>query len=815
MPEIVLGSDAKSIVSTNKKLSNDNKEAKNIFEYYASHTKSAREIDRINENLDLHQGRWAKMEAYENNGLASIIDDEIIELGKVHILHYPIVNKVTQSMVANLIRLGLSYNVKDNSAKANNVRKERRLQIVAQKLQEKYIKPMQDAVTQQVMLEQGIQPNVPMDNQQMQQINELINQRMAQMTPESIQNALKSVQTPDEMLAAKLLETAILENKGVEQFKIGGTYAVVAGEEYYRVSLIDGRLHFEALNIKNVAWGGSDHVTDVEDGLYAVYRQPLTPEDVIQRYGTLLSKKTVKELYNLFSPLDGDRKEGTGKTYLEFQADELLPYYKHAPELFGDIDPNTKEGQARMWSLRNALLAGQRMGGQIVETYVTWRWIREMKLVERIENGKKERYFFDEHYEKQPNDISVTPFYAEEVWEGVALGENDNREYVYLRPVPYQYPDLKNPRKPKLTIFGGLYNTVQNNTRVSVPLDLAKPYQYNYNYLMAKMKEEEATEIGKILTMTMRAKPDHWSWQQWIDVLRKDKILMLSQSYEGVNPADLAAFKTLDLSTQDRFISYIQRLDKAEQSIYSVMNSNPAAMGQQNPYATDQNLQVTLQGAESLTLSFYDRNRQIKENVLNGLLNAAMIAYKYHGYQKDIILDEFSKQYFETQEPFQACAMQLFVVSDNEERQKLKQIQQLALTFLQNSGDHAAITRIYSANSIQEVETIMEESRRRIDEQRQAEMQAKQQELQATIQMQQQQQQSKIELEKYRIDTEARVRVEVAKLTSQQMLWANDVNQDKINDATERALLELDAKMKLEYEKLQVEREKIAAKNNK
>lgn len=812
MPEIILGNEAKSIVTTNKKFSNDYKEAKNIFEYYASNRRGAEEIDRIMENLDLHQGRWHRMESFENNGLSSIIDDEAVEIGKVKIQHYPIVNKVTQSMVATLIRLGLSYNIKDNSAKANNLRKERRLQVLFQKLQEKYINPIQEAVTQQVMLEQGIQPNVPMDNQQMQQINEVINQRMKQMTPESIQNALKSIQTPDEFLASKLLETAILENKASQQFNIGGVYAVTVGEEYYRVSLIDGRLHFEALNVKNLVWGGSEHVTNIEDGLYAVYRQPLTPEDVIQRYGTLLSKKTVQELYNLFSPLEGDRKDGSKKTYLEFQADELLPYYKLAPELFGDIDPQTKEGQARMWAVRNALLAGQRMGGQIIETYVTWRWIREMKLVERIEDGVKERYFFDEHYEKQPNDISVTPFYAEEVWEGVSLGENDNREYVYLRPVPYQYPDMKNPRKPKLTIFGGLYNTVHNNTKVTVPLDLAKPYQYNYNYIMAKMKEEEATEIGKVFTMTMRAKPDNWSWPQWVDVLRKDRMLMMSQSYEGVNPSDLAAFKTLDLSTQDRFLSYLQRLDKAEQSIYAVMNSNPAAMGNQNPYATDQNLQISLQGAENLMLSFYDRNREIKENVLNGLLNAAMIAYKYHGYQKDIILDEFSKQYFEMQEPFQACALQLYVISDNEERQKLKEMQQLALTFLQNSGDHVAIARIYSAKSIQEVEVILDESRRRTEEQQQAQLQAQQQQLQMQLQAQEKAAKDKLDLEKYKIDTEAKVRIEVAKLTSQQMLWANDVNQDKVNDATERTLIELNAKMELEREKLQVEREKIAAK---
>jgi hypothetical protein len=808
---IYTGDAPKSLLSANKKFSKNQKEAKEVFEYYAANKRSIFDIERIRENQDLHRGSWKKMEREANNGRMTQIEDELVEIGKVEILHYPIISKVTKDMESTLIRMPLSFTIKDNSAKSNNVRKEQRIAIIQQKLSEKYVKPLQESITQQVLLENQIDPTQPMDNQILQQMQEMINKRMQEQTPESITEALKSVRTPDEVLSSKLLSTAILEHKVKQQTVNGGVGAILSGEEYYRISIIDNRLHFENLKTENLVWGGSDNVENSEDGLFAVYRQGLTPEDVIGRYGTLLSTKKVEKLYSLFSPLQGDSYlyDEQKKTMLEFNASDLLPIYQSNPQL-GNIDHNTREGQSQMWNLRNAVYGGYKRGGQIVETYVTWRWTRKMKMVERMETEGKEIYYFDEHYEEQPNDIKVTEFYAEEVWEGAALGEGEDREYVYLRPVPYQYPDLKNPRSPKLTIWGGRYNTLNNAVRVTTPVDLAKPFQADYNYLRAKMKQEEGTEIGRVFTMISKAKPRDWSWQQWMDALRNDKMLMLDTSYDGYNPNDTMAFRGLDLGMQDRIMSYMARLQDAENKIYSVMNKNPAAMGNIGQYATDSNIQATMEGSENQTLSFFDRHRQIVENVLNGLLNAAMIAYKYHGYQKDIILDEFSKTYFETQEPFQACAFQLFVVNSNEEKTKLERMRAQALSLIQNGSNPVDIARIEQATTIDEIVEILEISKRKAEEAKQKDQEFQMQMQDKQLQAQQAAQKEKMDLERYRIDTESKTKIETSRIMAQQMAMSQDIDQDGTNDANQRQLIELEAKMELEYEKLDLEREKLA-----
>lgn len=808
----IVGTEPRSLLSDKKKNASNQKAAKEVFEFYANNYRPTHEVERIKENMDLHVGRWPQLENFQENGVSTTIDGHSVEIGKIQVLHYPIVNRVTASMVTDLIRMGLSYTIKDNSSKANNLRKEKRLQIINSMLTEKYVKPLQQSITEQVMQSYGVSESTPMDNQVMQQLQELISKQMQEQVPKSIQEAVKSVRTPDEKLSYNLLKTACDELKLKTKFVDGGTYAICSGEEYYRVSIIDKYLHVEAFNPMNCVWSGSEGVDESQKGQYFIHRKNLTPEDILGRYGTLLRKKTVEDLYDLFSPMNGDRTDSDSKkTYLEFSAHELLPLFKANPGL-GEIDYRTKEGQMQMWALRSAIHSGYHRGACIVETYCTWRWTREMRLVERMENGKKKKLFFDEHYEQQPGDISCIPFYAEQVWEGVALGEGDNREYVYLQAVPFQYKDLTDLRSPDLPVYGGRYNTVKGNVKGTVPLDLAKPFQYDYNYLRAKMKKEEATELGKILTMTLNAKPESWSWQEWMDVLKEDHILIAANKYDGANPNDIMAFRAVDLSIQDRILSYMKRLSDAEAQIYSAMNKNPATLGDIGQYANEKNINQQVQGAESLTIPFYNRHQEIVESVLNAVLNIAMIAYKEYGYQSEIVLDEFSKAYFEFQEPFKACSFQLYVVNDMEERKKIENIRARALEYMQNGGSFIDVTRIENAGTIDEILEILEASDKKRAEEAQAQRdyELKQKELELKAATEEKDKQREFDRERYRY--EGGIKIRSMEIASTQLEKANDVDNNQINDANERLDKQLLVTAEIEQAKLDLKERELNLK---
>jgi hypothetical protein len=214
------------VLSTSKKNAVDNKAAKEVFEFYAMNRRPMSDLYRFRENYDLHVGRWTTLEEYANTGHHTVVGDEVVEVGKVDILHYPIINRVTASMVSDLIKMGLSYNIKDLSASANSMRKEKRLEIIKQAINEKYIAPIQQAIASQVMQEQGVDTTAPMDPQVMQQIQETINQRVKEQTPESIQNAMSKVRTPDEILCGKIMSMQVNKHNLKKKFIDGGTYAI-------------------------------------------------------------------------------------------------------------------------------------------------------------------------------------------------------------------------------------------------------------------------------------------------------------------------------------------------------------------------------------------------------------------------------------------------------------------------------------------------------------------------------------------------------------------------------------------------------------
>jgi hypothetical protein len=797
------------VLSTSKKNAVDNKAAKEVFEFYAMNRRPMSDLYRFRENYDLHVGRWTTLEEYANTGHHTVVGDEVVEVGKVDILHYPIINRVTASMVSDLIKMGLSYNIKDLSASANSMRKEKRLEIIKQAINEKYIAPIQQAIASQVMQEQGVDTTAPMDPQVMQQIQETINQRVKEQTPESIQNAMSKVRTPDEILCGKIMSMQVNKHNLKKKFIDGGTYAICTGEEYYRVSIIDNRLHFEDLKPEWVVWGGSDGVENAEDGLFAVVHRPLTAEDAIQRYGTLLSKKSAQDLFKLFSYGQMTAEGGkNGKGMIEFSASDLLPLYKSNPNL-GNIDYRTREGQQQMWAMRSAIMLGYRHGMVIEETYVTWRWTRVMKMVERFEEGIKKVLFFDEHYEQQPGDISVNEFVAEEVWEGVALGTPENRTYVYMRPVPYQYPDLSSPRSPKLTIYGGHYNTVKGSVRGTTQIDLAKPFQFDHNYLRAKIKKDQASDFGRVLSMTMNAKPTSWSWQQWFDTLRNDKLIMADTSYEGFNPNDVMAFRSIDLGMQNEILSNLRQLSESENQIYVAMSRNPAMMGNIGQYATDQNIQQTMSGSESLTMPFYNRHQEIINNVMTAILEASIVAFKDNTSEQEMIFDEFTKEYFKYREPFHNSSMGIFVINDMEERKRVEAMRARTIEILQNGGRVTAVAKLMGASTMDEIIEIFEAEQRQIEESKKADQQFQQQMQQQQMQAQQQAMQMKYEFEKAKYEFEGNIKLQTSTIMATQLMKANDIDENNLNDANERQEKELDLKRQIEEAKLEIEREKV------
>lgn len=784
-----------------KKVKDNSQLARDIMDYYDYYTDDVNsDFLRYDENYNLHKGRWPNIENMHSNSVNFNIGRENIILGGGKIRHWPILNRATEYLAGEIILRPFIPLIRDYSSRARNFRERKRLEVVVDYLKEKFVNPKLEEITSQVMSGVNQEQYLQMPIEQKQQLQADIQRKAAEQSPEEIMAYLEKIRTPDEQLFSQIFDAAMAEVSLKDKFDLGGEHAIVTGEEYYRVTTRNMEPVVDVLKPKYLDWSGSDSVTNVEDGEFARYTDYLTLQDIVGKYGLDLKISTIKDVIDWHSGIPGNYSnkgiESIDHAVARFLADN--------PHIDDNIDPRTLEGQQDLRDVYK--LAGylRRNGFGIKETYITWRWSRPIKLVTREVNGKRETFIQDEHYKinKFKGDLNVEKRLIEQTWHGVKLGENDD-VYLNVEPLPFQYDNIRNPFKPKLSIYGTKYNTVHNEVKNSSFVDQAKPWQYKYNVLMKRKEEFEATDIGKVVFGSMNLKPDSYTWGEWYKSIFVGKFAPISSHFEGLNQMDKKPFYVEDLSNVRDIQAFIQQLEYVEQKIYSSMSFNPAKFGQIGQYSNTTTTRAALQGADKQLIKFHDTHRKVKQAVSRALLNAALYAYRDNEYKKDIILDDFTRAHFEKNiDNLNSSEYEISVVDDFQQSEKLEQMRQLALTMLQNGGKARDIAAIVNANSMGEIEDILEESDK--NKEKQEELQFRRQ--QELIKQQQQLEQRKIQLqqqfESMENERERQAKLQMAELSAQTMERSNDINENMISDSLEKAMMEIASK------------ERIAAMNN-
>lgn len=779
-------------VSDAKKRANDFELAKEVMDYY-DHTYEHNEdrIRKINENFLLHSGRWPAIEELAVSSEIQLQHENIV-LGGGKLRHYPVIDRISKSVVGDLMVRPLIPIIKDMSAKARNQRDRAKLDIVKNYIQQQFIEPRMQMITQQILAENGITDLSRMTPE----LQAEIGKRVQETTPDEIMESINKYRTPEEIIAQVILDASVKKLDLKAKFDVGGEAAVVSGEEYYRVGLMNGMPWCEVLNPKWVTWDGSEHVEFVEDGVFAKYEQYLTPEDVVARYGAVLARKDIKKLADMYSPIPG--YSGSRKSNPDIEK-RVVDMFADNPAL-QDINVRTREGQMDLRNIYRSLAAGHKAGFGVRECYITWKWTRPAVLVTRYVDGKKVELFRSEHYVKNParGDLKVKKILIPQVWHGVKLGVADEI-YAFVEPVPFQYRSIHNPFDVKLTIMGGRFNTYMNNAENTSLVDLGKPWQYRYNVLMKRMEEYEATDIGKVFMGTVNMKPVGWSWQEWFQSLYVGKVALIGTQFEGGSNMDPNIFRSIDLSSNADIAQTLSKLEYFEKKIATSMYYNPSKLGQISPYATNQNAELNVSGSDRQMLRFHDRHRQIKQRVLNSVLDISLAAIRDNEYAKDVLLDDFGKAYLETaMEPFSACELGLYVVDDFQESERLDQMRNLALTILQNGGSVRDIADVVDAGSMSAIKDVLDRSERRRQEETKAQREHEQAMVAQTEQMREAQMQLKMQFEAEQKERDRQAKIQMAEINAQLLANANDINKNSLNDSLEKAReqMEADERMK-------------------
>jgi hypothetical protein len=361
-------------------------------------------------------------------------------------------------------------------------------------------------------------------------------------------------------------------------------------------------------------------------------------------------------------------------------------------------------------------------------------------------------------------------------------------------------------------------------------VDMMKPLQYMYNATADKLNKLLARNIGKIIQLNLSLVPEGWTVDKWLYYAKMNGIAVIDPMKEGnvgVAKGKMAGMfnmpTTIDTELGNSIQNMIQLLEYIKNQMSEITGITKQRQGQISNRETVGGVERSTLQSSHTTRWYFAKHNDTKKRVIEAFLELAKVTMKGKTKKFQYILPDHSQQLLTIEgDDFAECDYGL-VVDDGYDTQALNQeIAQIAQAAMQNSTLTFSTYLKIKANCsmADKIRMIEQEEQARMEQAQQAQQQ--QQKL-AEQQMQQQASAEQAELELKNTlnerDNETKLLIANMQALAQQDQAQNGIIEKPIErDKLNEQLREFDAKLKLEYDKLKFEEEKLTktlkAKNN-
>jgi hypothetical protein len=528
----------------------------------------------------------------------------------------------------------------------------------------------------------------------------------------------------------------------------------------------------------------------------------MTPSDVIDRYGYILSEEQLAALeavypirsagynvggmqndgsfydgtksheWNTNMPSLAYRQYTTGMNGTVLEGGDIIAqilsegedYYDQGTAYLLRVSTVYWKSQRKVGHLTKVTDNGEVLNEVITENYkITDKPIYDTRL---FKNKSKDNLVFGEH---------IDWIWINEVWGGVKIGPNIPSFWgmnnpggfapIYIGidkskigPLRFQFKGDNTLYGSKLPVEGAVFS--DRNTKSTALIDLMKPYQIGYNIVNNQIADILVDELGTIIMLDQNTLPKHSLGEDWgkgnlakaYVAMKNFQMLPLDTSIANTeNALNFQHFQKLDLSQTERLMTRIQLANHFKQQAYEVIGVNPQRMGQQIA-------QMTATGVEQATASSYAQTEVFFIQHCDYLMPRVHqmrtdLAQYYHSTKPSSRLTYITSA--DEKVNFQINGtdllmrdLNIFVSTNANHRAILEQLKQMAM---QNNTTGASIFdlgKIVQSDSIGQLNTVLKDSEMK-------QQQAKEQEMQSQQQMQEQQLQQQQEVEKMKIDAVA------------------------------------------------------------
>lgn len=608
-----------------------------------------------------------------------------------------------------------------------------------------------------------------------------------------------------EIRANALLNHYVKELSIPVKFNCGFMDACIVGEEIYACDIVGGEPTFEKINPIKLRGFSSGYSNKIEDF------------DII----TIEDYWSVGKIYDVF----GEELSSADMKYLEelphtSRADKMDNIDERNNFLFVDSPINSGVYGEGIMIDSLQLFTGVTENNNYLDPFgnikvlrVYWKSRRKIKRVKSYdqETGEATYSFYPETYiiNKDLGEEEKI-FWINEAWEGTKIGD---KIYVNMRPRIVQYNRLSNPSRCHFGIVGTIYN-INDNKPFSL-VDMMKPYNYLYDAVHDRLNKAIAANWGKLLELDFASVPKGWDIEKWMYYARTAHIAVKDSFKEGnigAATGKLAgAFAAnsrgaIDAETGNYIQNQVNLLEFIKMEMSEVVGITKQREGQISNRETVGGVERATLQSSHITEWIFTLHDDLKRRALECFLETAKIALRGRSKKFRYILDDFSLAIMDIPGDEFAENDYGLVVDNSPATNELSQkLDGLAQAALQNQSlSFSTIMKIYSNQSLAEIQRLIEKDEQAIQQraQQQAEADREAQMRQAEIVAEQQEADRAQRDEANMRDNDTRIMV--AQINS---LAKDEANEEveysqEAKDKLMEQIREFDEKIKFDREKL-------------
>ena len=760
----------------------------------------------------------------ENNENSDIIDFLTREdSSALELKFYPIIPNVINVLVAEFAKRStkLTYRAVDENSYNEMLEQKRKM------LEDTLLSQAQVKISA-ALIEQGLDPS----SEEAQQ----------QLGPDQLKSLPEIQQFFSKDYRSMIEQWATHQHKvDVERFRMNELEerafrdSLITDREFWHFRMMEDDYEVEVWNPLVSFYHKSPDARYISQANWVGKIDILTPSDVIDKYGYLMTEEQLLALEALFPirsagyNIGGMQNDGSF-----YDATRSHDWNTNMPSLGmrqytsavmqngaqGDIvehilsegEDYTREGFLGLLRCTTTYWKSQRKVGHLVKITekgeVTNEIITEdYKITDKpiyddrlFKNKSKDNLLFGEH---------IDWIWINEVWGGVKIGPNMPSYWGMTNPggfsplyigieknkigsLKFQFKGDNTLYGCKLPVEGSVFS--DRNTKSTALIDLMKPYQIGYNIVNNQIADILVDELGTIIMLDQNTLPKHSLGEDWgkgnyakaYMAMKNFQMLPLDTSITNTeNALNFQHFQKLDLSQTERLMSRISLSNHFKQQAFEVIGVNPQRMGQQLS-------QMTATGVEQAAAASYAQTE------IYFIQHCDYLMPRVHQMRTDLA------QYYNSTKPSARLTylttldeqvnfeingtdllmrdLNIFCSTTANHRAVLEQLKGMAI---QNNTTGASIYdlgKIVQSDSIAEVNVVLKESEAKQKQQKDAEMQQQQQMQEQQIQARSEEERLKREYEESRDEKNRQRDLLVAEIRSAGMGSMVDLNKNSEND---------------------------------